>query len=44
MIHNIDKILKEAREFNAETREEIEHFRIKYLGKKGILIRVDLLK
>ncbi len=37
MDHNIDKILQEAREFTAETREEIENFRIKYLGKKGIL-------
>lgn len=37
MVHNIDKILKEAREFKAETREEIENFRIKYLGKKGVL-------
>lgn len=37
MDHNIDKLLEEAREFRAETREEIENFRIKYLGKKGIL-------
>ena len=37
MDHNIDKLLKEAREFKAETREEIENFRIKYLGKKGVL-------
>ena len=37
MDHNIDKLLQEAREFKAETREEIENFRIKYLGKKGIL-------
>lgn len=37
MINNIDKLLQDAREFNAETREEIESFRIKYLGKKGIL-------
>ena len=32
MDHNIDKLLQEAREFKAETREEIENFRIKYLG------------
>ena len=37
MVHNIDKILQEAQEFKAETREEIENFRIKYLGKKGVL-------
>jgi len=37
MLHNIDKILEEARQFNAETKEEIEQFRIKYLGKKGAL-------
>jgi phenylalanyl-tRNA synthetase alpha chain len=37
MIQNIDKFLEEAREFKAETREEIEIFRIKYLGRKGIL-------
>ncbi|MDX2429536.1 MAG: phenylalanine--tRNA ligase subunit alpha [Bacteroides sp.] len=37
MDHNIDKILQEAREFTAETREEIENYRIKYLGKKGVL-------
>jgi len=37
MLQNIDKILEEARQFSAETREEIEQFRIKYLGKKGIL-------
>lgn len=37
MLHNIDKFLEEARQFNAETKEEIEQFRIKYLGKKGIL-------
>jgi len=37
MLQNIDKILEEASAFNAQTREEIEQFRIKYLGKKGIL-------
>jgi len=37
MLHNIDKILEEARQFSADTSEEIEQFRIKYLGKKGIL-------
>ena len=42
MLQNIEKILKEARQFNAESREEIEQFRIKYLGKKGVL--TDLFK
>ena len=37
MLQHIDKILEEARQFSAGTREEIEQFRIKYLGKKGIL-------
>lgn len=37
MLQNIDKILEEARHFTAETQEEIEQFRIKYLGKKGVL-------
>jgi phenylalanyl-tRNA synthetase alpha chain len=37
MLHNIDKILEEAGRFKAETKEELEQFRIKYLGKKGIL-------
>jgi phenylalanyl-tRNA synthetase alpha chain len=37
MLHDIDKILEEAGSFKAGTKEEIEQFRIKYLGKKGIL-------
>ena len=37
MLQKIEKILEEARQFNAETKEEVEQFRIKYLGKKGIL-------
>jgi phenylalanyl-tRNA synthetase alpha chain len=37
MLQNIDKFLEEARQFKAQTKEEIELFRIKYLGKKGIL-------
>ena len=37
MLQNIDRILEEARQFKAETKEEIEQFRIKYLGKKGVL-------
>jgi phenylalanyl-tRNA synthetase alpha chain len=42
MLQNIDRILEEARQFSADSREEIEQFRIKYLGKKGILS--DLFK
>ena len=37
MLHNIDKILEEAGRFKANTKEELEQFRILYLGKKGIL-------
>ena len=37
MLQSIDRILEEARKFKAETRDEIEQFRIKFLGKKGIL-------
>jgi phenylalanyl-tRNA synthetase alpha chain len=37
MLQNIDRILEEASQFHAETKEEVEQFRIKYLGKKGIL-------
>jgi len=37
MLQNIDKILDEAGRFKAETKEEIEQFRIRYLGKKGVL-------
>lgn len=37
MLKNIDRILEDARQFKAGTRDEIEQFRIKYLGKKGIL-------
>lgn len=42
MFQHIDTILEEARQFDARTREEIEQFRIKYLGKKGVL--ADLFK
>ena len=37
MLQNIDRILEEAKQFKATSRDEIEQFRIKYLGKKGIL-------
>ena len=37
MLQIIDKIVEEARQYSATTRDEIEQYRIKYLGKKGIL-------
>jgi phenylalanyl-tRNA synthetase alpha chain len=37
MLQNIDRILEEAKQFKAKTKEDIEQFRIKYLGKKGVL-------
>jgi len=37
MLQTIDHILEEARQFKPETPEEIELFRVKYLGKKGAL-------
>jgi len=37
MIDKVKEFLAEISEFNAKTSEEIETFRIKFLGKKGIL-------
>lgn len=37
MIDKIKELITEAESFKAETKEEIEAFRIKYLGKKGVL-------
>ncbi len=37
MIDEIKALITEAKAFKAETKEEIEAFRIKYLGKKGLL-------
>ena len=37
MIDKIKELIAEAEEFKAQTKEEIETFRIKYLGKKGLL-------
>lgn len=37
MTENIQSLIAEAEAFNAGTREELENFRIKFLGKKGIL-------
>lgn len=37
MLQTIDQILEEARQYKAETKEEIEKFRVRYLGKKGAI-------
>lgn len=37
MIEQIKKYIEEVNQFTAETPAELETFRIKFLGKKGIL-------
>lgn len=37
MIEKIQQLIAEAEAFTAQTKEEIEAFRIKFLGKKGLL-------
>jgi len=37
MIHNIKEHIAEVEAFSAKSLEEVEQFRIKYLGKKGLL-------
>jgi phenylalanyl-tRNA synthetase alpha chain len=37
MKEKIESLLKEIHSFNAETIEELESFRIKFLGKKGFI-------
>lgn len=37
MINTIKEHIAEVEKFSADTKEAIEHFRIKYLGKKGLL-------
>lgn len=37
MIDKINELIGEAEAFKAQTKEEVEAFRIKYLGKKGLL-------
>ena len=37
MIDKIKELIAEAEAFKAQTKEEIETFRIKFLGKKGLL-------
>ncbi|WP_308993661.1 phenylalanine--tRNA ligase subunit alpha [Mariniflexile litorale] len=37
MIDKIKELIAEAETFKAQTKEEVEAFRIKYLGKKGLL-------
>ena len=37
MIEHIRKLIEEAESFNTQSLEEVESFRIKFLGKKGLL-------
>ena len=37
MIDKLKEIITEVEEFKAQSQEEVEAFRIKYLGKKGLL-------
>ena len=37
MLDSIQQHLGEIAAFNASTAEEVEQFRIKYLGRKGVL-------
>ncbi len=37
MLTQIDKLLKEVNGFSPDSKEELEAFRLKYLGKKGVL-------
>ena len=37
MLDKIKELIAEAEEFKAQSKEEVEAFRIKYLGKKGLL-------
>lgn len=37
MIHKIKEHIAEVEAFSAKSLEEVEQFRIKYLGKKGLM-------
>ncbi|NNK21669.1 MAG: phenylalanine--tRNA ligase subunit alpha, partial [Flavobacteriaceae bacterium] len=37
MIDQLKEHIKEVKEFTAESTEAVEEFRIRYLGKKGLL-------
>ena len=37
MLKKIDELLDEVKQFHSDAKDEIEQFRIKYNGKKGIL-------
>ena len=37
MLNKIDELLNEVNQFHSVVKDEIEQFRIKYNGKKGIL-------
>ena len=40
MFSQIDELLKEVNSFSPKSKEELEAFRLKYLGKKGLLSRL----
>ena len=42
MKEKIENILKEVHSFQSVENQEIEQFRIKYLGKKGIIAELFL--
>ena len=42
MIENIHKLIEEAEAFSTQSTEELEAFRIKFLGKKGVLTDIFL--
>ena len=37
MIDHIKKLIKEADDFSADSLSAVEDFRVKFLGKKGVL-------
>ena len=37
MIDKIKELIAEAKAFTTQSKEDVEAFRIKYLGKKGLL-------
>ena len=40
MLEKVDRLLKEVNEFNPKSNEDLEFFRLKYLGKKGELTQL----
>ena len=37
MLDKVKELIGDVKSFNASTKEEVETFRIKYLGSKGLL-------